>query len=69
MRAKIVQWLAKAFRLPYPYFELLPVSRREFNANPRDATGFPTVFDQHKFAQAVWPRPDRTYRVFVQPDE
>lgn len=67
IRRKSLEWLAKAFSLPI-YFEVFPVSQETFDDSPRNITGFPTNYSAPKLEEALWPRPDRRYRVFVSPD-
>lgn len=65
LRARFLERLAQLLGVP-AYFELLPVEPRTFANLSRDFASYPTVFNRAAFEQAVWPRPNMRYRVFVQ---
>jgi hypothetical protein len=68
MRVKIMHWVARALGLPYPWFELLPTGPKTFEELKRDSVGLPVIYNWEKMQEAVWPKPDRRYRIFVQVD-
>ena len=67
MRKAFLIWLAQLLKVSV-YFEVLPVSEHDFYGLPRDFQAMPTHMYWEGMRSAMWPKPDRRYRVFLQPD-
>ena len=66
MRKAFLYWLARRLKTEI-YFELVPMVETEFDKLERDLVSFPVYFHWSKMQEAMWPKPDKFYRVFVQP--
>ena len=66
MRKRFIAGLARLLRTEI-YFELVPMVEDEFDKLERDFAAFPVYYHWSKLQESLWPRPDRRYRVFVQP--
>ena len=65
MRRKFIRWLSRRLGIEI-YFELTPIQSRDLAALDRDAHGMPVYYVQSKLSDAVWPKPDKPLRLFIQ---
>lgn len=61
---KILQFVCQHFD-DRKLFELDSLASVPFSKCP-EVTGVPSFYNQDKLTQALWPRPDKKYRVFIQ---
>lgn len=65
MRRMILRWLARLFDVPV-YFEVIPIETAEWDHLDFSMVGVPVVYNGGLMEKAVWPKPMRTYRLFIQ---